>query len=115
MIRRPPRSTRTDTPFPYTTLFRSSPIEDLRWLEYGQRLAWQRRNVLAGEGDDASVGQRLYRQALAGGAQALGRPIGALEAGRRADLLVLDPEHPAVATLPKVGRASCRERVCQYV
>src|SRR3546814_13612669 len=36
-----------------------SPIEDLRWLEYGQRLAWQRRNVLAGEGDDASVGQRL--------------------------------------------------------
>src|SRR3546814_4684240 len=27
MIRRPPRSTRTDTPFPYTTLFRSSPVE----------------------------------------------------------------------------------------
>jgi formimidoylglutamate deiminase len=77
-----------------------SPLEDLRWFEYGQRLAWQRRNVLAGEGAEASVGRRLYTEALAGGAQALGRPIGALAVGRRADLLVLDPDHPAVATLP---------------
>ncbi|WP_340117106.1 formimidoylglutamate deiminase [Pelagibius sp. 7325] len=77
-----------------------SPIEDLRLFEYGQRLATRRRNVLAGEGDAASVGHRLYQQALAGGAQALGRPIGALEVGRRADLVVLDPDHPAVATLP---------------
>src|SRR3546814_5183748 len=30
MIRRPPRSTRTDTLFPYTTLFRSAKIEELR-------------------------------------------------------------------------------------
>ncbi len=77
-----------------------SPIEELRLFEYGQRLATRRRNVLAGEGEESSVGRRLYRQALAGGAQALGRPIGALEPGRRADLLVLDPDHPAVATLP---------------
>ena len=77
-----------------------SPIEDLRLFEYGQRLVTRRRNVLAGEGDDASVGRRLYSQALAGGAQALGRPIGALAAGRRADLLVLDPDHPDVAVLP---------------
>src|SRR3546814_3959248 len=37
MIRRPPRSTRTDTLFPYTTLFRS-----WRWLEYrlATKLVW---------------------------------------------------------------------------
>ncbi|MPZ09333.1 MAG: formimidoylglutamate deiminase [Kiloniellaceae bacterium] len=76
-----------------------SPLEELRWFEYGQRLATRRRNVLAGEAAEASVGRRLYTQALAGGAQALGRPIGALEVGRRADLVVLDPDHPEVATL----------------
>ncbi|MEE8275441.1 MAG: amidohydrolase family protein, partial [Alphaproteobacteria bacterium] len=42
----------------------------------------------------------LYRAALAGGAQALGRPIGALSAGCRADLVVLDGDHPLL-----VGRA----------
>jgi formimidoylglutamate deiminase len=75
-------------------------IEELRLFEYGQRLATRRRNVLAGENEESSVGARLYKQALSGGAQALGRPLGALEEGRRADLLVLDPDHPAVATLP---------------
>lgn len=68
-----------------------SPVEELRWLEYGQRLSLKRRNVAA---DGASTGGRLMRLALAGGAQALARPIGAIAPGHRADLVVLDSEHP---------------------
>jgi len=67
-----------------------SPIEELRWLEYGQRLVHRRRNVLAAAQGSPSVGAALYRAALEGGARALGRPIGRLEAGARADLVVLD-------------------------
>ena len=77
-----------------------SPVEELRWFEYGERLARRRRNVLAGEGAAASLGYRLYSDALAGGAQALGRPIGALEVGCRADLVVLDPASPTLCELP---------------
>jgi formimidoylglutamate deiminase len=70
-----------------------SPVEELRWLEYGQRLARQARNVAATP-DQRDVGQFLWQGALRGGAQASGRRVGALEAGRRADLLVLDGAHP---------------------
>lgn len=72
-----------------------SPLEELRWLEYGQRLLHRRRNVLASGGNHSpSVGAALFRQALAGGRQALGRPIGRLEAGCRADLIVIDRDQP---------------------
>jgi formimidoylglutamate deiminase len=70
-----------------------SPVEELRWLEYGQRLAQQRRNIAASR-REPDVGAFLWQGALRGGAQAAGRPVGALEAGRRADLLVLDCGHP---------------------
>jgi len=73
-----------------------SPVEELRLLEYGQRLLRRQRAVLAlapGE----SVGARLLTGAARGGAQALGLPAGALEPGRRADLVVLDPDAPALA------------------
>ena len=70
-----------------------SPIEELRWLEYGQRLVSRRRNLLA-SATETSVGARLFRAALAGGARACGRPIGRLAPGCRADLLVLDAEAP---------------------
>ena len=53
---------------------RISLAEELRGLEYSQRLAHRARNVMAAPG--ASVGGTLYRAALAGGAQALGRPGG---------------------------------------
>ncbi len=75
----------------------TSAIEELRWFEYGQRLVHRRRNLLTGGPEDPHCGAWLYRQALGGGAQALGRPIGALAPGRRADFLVLDAEHPLLA------------------
>ncbi len=73
-----------------------SPIEELRWLEYGQRLAYQARNLLA-KGAGASLGANLYREALKGGARALGRRTGHLQEGARADLLVLDQESAILA------------------
>src|SRR5205807_1942283 len=69
---------------------------ELRQLEYAQRLRHHARNVLAGEAG-RSTGRRLYDGALAGGAQALGRRIGALAPGRRADIVVLDADHPDLA------------------
>lgn len=77
----------------------TSPVEELRWLEYGCRLQRRARNVVERE-VGASVGRSLFSQALAGGTKALARPIGAIEAGRRADLVVLDPDHPALAGRP---------------
>ncbi|WP_026380015.1 formimidoylglutamate deiminase [Afifella pfennigii] len=69
--------------------------EELRLLEYGQRLRHRRRNVLGTP--DRSTGRHLYERACLGGAAALGRPVGALAPGRRADILVLDEEHAALA------------------
>ena len=70
-----------------------SPVEELRWLEYGQRLRHQRRSVAVAP-DLRRVGDFLWQGALRGGAQASGRKVGALGCGMRADLLVLDSEHP---------------------
>jgi formimidoylglutamate deiminase len=70
-----------------------SPVEELRWLEYGQRLVTRHRNVAARQAGE-SVGESLWRAALRGGAQASGLPIGELCDGARADLLVLDESSP---------------------
>ncbi len=70
-----------------------APSDELRLLEYGQRLSRQRRNVLRLP-DRTSVGRSLYEAALDGGAQALGRPLGRLAPGFRADLIILDGDDP---------------------
>jgi formiminoglutamate deiminase len=69
--------------------------EELRTLEYGQRLRDRRRNVLAHAG--GSTGRRLYEAAVAGGAQALGRPSAGLAIGQLADIVVLDSRHSNLA------------------
>ena len=71
-----------------------SPVEELRWLEYGQRLAGRRRNVAA-RSAGASVGETLWRAALQGGRQASG--MAPFDTGGRADLLVLDDQSPLLA------------------
>ena len=69
---------------------------ELKALEYAQRLSHRARNVLAA-GAGGSTGRSLYQAALAGGARALGRRLGRLEPGSRADLVVLDRAHPDLA------------------
>jgi formimidoylglutamate deiminase len=72
-----------------------NPAEELRWLEYQQRLRKKRRGVLA-DSAEPHVGTRLWRDAAQHGAQAIGQPTGAIEVGRRADWLVLDAAHPSM-------------------
>ena len=73
-----------------------NPAEELRMLEYLQRLAAGKRNLVVSARSNA-VGTTLWLEAAAGGAQALGRRMGALAPGLRADLVVLDGEHADLA------------------
>jgi formimidoylglutamate deiminase len=66
---------------------------ELRQLEYEQRLVHHARNVMTSH-EGESTGRRLFSTALAGGAQALQQPMGALAPGFRADIVLLDHEHP---------------------
>jgi len=74
---------------------RISLIEEMRWLEYGQRLRTEKRGALrSGEGEVAAT---LLGAATIGGARALGLPAGRIEAGHWADLAVIHLEHPSLA------------------
>lgn len=75
-----------------------SVAEELRTFEYGQRLGLQRRNVLASEAHP-QVADRLWLDAVAGGARATGRAVAGLTVGQQADFLVLDGASPALAGL----------------
>lgn len=70
---------------------RISLAEELRGLEYSQRLIHRARAVLATE--KVSNGRLLFEGAVKGGAQASGRNSGVIETGCLADMLALDAEH----------------------
>lgn len=74
------------------------PFAELRQLEWSQRLRLRRRNVLGTPGETA-IGATLWSRAARGGAQALAQPVGEIAPGRRADLVVLDTDEPALAEL----------------
>ena len=70
--------------------------DELRQLEYGQRLKHRERNVLSG-GAGRSTGRTLFDHTLAGGARALAQATVGLEPGARADIVTLDTAHPSLA------------------
>ncbi len=75
--------------------------EELRLLEYGQRLTRERRNVLAApERDEPSTAARLYNAALSGSARAAGLDSWGFHVGARADMLLIDTSDPALAGVP---------------
>ncbi|MCF6316811.1 MAG: formimidoylglutamate deiminase [Marinosulfonomonas sp.] len=76
---------------------RISLTEELRTLEYSQRLRDLQRNVMVK--DTGSVGKTLYLGAAAGGAQALGRKAAEIKPGYLADLVAIDSQHPHLCSL----------------
>jgi formimidoylglutamate deiminase len=91
--------------------------EELRWLDYAQRLQRRQRNVCAEPGSfGGSTAARLFERSLHGGGQAAGFDRWGLRAGARADLLVLDADDSSGAELPPqasldalVFSSPCRE------
>src|SRR3546814_15029623 len=107
MIRQPPRSTRTDTLFPYTTLFLSVdarlafPRSSQQYRQADGLDRWPRYSVLLPERC------RVLRIRL-------GQRYGLLDPGYFALRAPLGASRPPSA-VGTIGRASCRERVCPYV
>src|SRR3546814_15725500 len=110
MIRRPPRSTRTDTLFPYTTLFRSHSPAGIS-ARAGPRLQSDQPLVLRARGWLAARGDRRGPQYVWREAQLRAR------IRRRPTCVWRDEgETKMLSRLAiQIGRASCRERVCPYV
>src|SRR3546814_10986368 len=107
MIRRPPISTRTDTLFPYTTLFRSPSLRASVRLNGPAEI--HRCAALQEKAGGGLPPDRLPRCPLQR------RP--AKIAGDHWSVVVLFPplSGPLYRARRQIGRASCRERVCQYV
>jgi formimidoylglutamate deiminase len=74
-------------------------VEELRWLEYGQRLLHRQRNVAAATGQPSSAA-RLFDAAVQGSARAAGFTVWGLKPGARADALVLNREADGLRGVP---------------
>src|SRR3546814_17301234 len=119
MIRRPPRSTRTDTLFPYTTLFRSL------LLLLGRKLRIVLDPACTALADTGLGGRDGLGVLATMGHEEKYLLIGNVVARHRKPIVpcsmsVPIPPPAAAPTNPRkkgteIGRAPCRERVCQYV
>ncbi len=81
---------------------RISMLEEMRWMELGQRLRSGRRGVFRDA--EGTVAPRLLRAATQRGAAALGIPAGAIRPGMLADLITVDLTHPSIADVPAAER-----------
>ncbi len=76
-------------------------LEELRWLDYGQRLGLRRRNVAAApHAGQPSTAARLFDEAVRAGARAAGKAAWGLVPGARADALVADPQAGCLLGIP---------------
>jgi formimidoylglutamate deiminase len=74
--------------------------EELRLLEYGQRLTQRKRNRAAELMGQTSSAAALFEAALGGGHAASGQALGGLKVGQRVDFCVLDAQSPALLGIP---------------
>src|SRR3546814_12331414 len=123
MVRRPPRPTRTDTLLPYTTLVRSDiglllPVAD----QYRQRRKRRAELVRGARSEQAHADDMiLLRRALPRcGERRVAVAQIAVDPRHEGDAQHRDQHEADEAALKiegkgQIGRASCRERVCQYV
>src|SRR3546814_14969710 len=118
MLRRPPRSTRTDTLFPYTTLFRSGLLQ--HYYENTDR-EWTAAQQAAVNGHSLLTGTELNAICQSWNDTFLDR----IDPTSGCSVPEEDRYHPTDnptgvrctiqdANVNQIGRASCRERVCQY-
>src|SRR3546814_15662158 len=115
MIRRPPRSTRTDTLFPYTTLFRSAFLVAALDEAFDRHAGVAHRRGDLGENADAVLDDQphiMFADARAGVGG--GRLVERLDRHGEGGALLVARDVADVGA-DQIRRASCRERECQYV
>ncbi len=91
-----------------------SVTEELRWLEYGQRLATRKRLAIATE-LGASCGEAAYRIAAGSGAVAAGRAAGAIAPGLRADIVAVEADGPVESLIDRWIFAGDGRTLATYV